>query len=168
MKPLIEIQRIATDAYVYRVMPGAPMHRMRAAPSCRWSKPVRRGRFAGPYFPRVEINFEGMFRAPAPRTRCAATRRPWRRASSSTSIRLALAAPPPDALHCRAMQSSPFRPMPSPPPAPPDGAFHVRASCTPHRAGSLGASALPPGTWHAVELAAFRSAALSVAATTAG
>ena len=62
MKPLIEIHRIGTDAYAYRVnAKGADAQ----DPGCAFPSLEQclfdAGASLDHYFPRVEINFEGMF-----------------------------------------------------------------------------------------------------------
>ena len=62
MKPLIEIQRIATDAYVYRINANSADAQdtgctFASLEQCLFDA----GASLDHYFPRVEINFEGMF-----------------------------------------------------------------------------------------------------------
>jgi len=62
MKPLIGIQRIATDAYVYRINAKSADAQdtgctFASLEQCLFDA----GASLDHYFPRVEINFEGMF-----------------------------------------------------------------------------------------------------------
>ncbi|RZL89127.1 MAG: hypothetical protein EOP82_20735 [Variovorax sp.] len=62
MKPLIEIHRIAADAYSYRISAdGANAQESGSAFESLERCLFDAGASLGHYFPRVEVNFEGMF-----------------------------------------------------------------------------------------------------------
>lgn len=62
MKPLIEFQRIGTDAYSYRISAHGAAAQEAGRTFASMEHCVRdAGDSLGPYFASVEINYEGMF-----------------------------------------------------------------------------------------------------------
>ncbi len=62
MKPLIEIQRVGSDTYSYRISArGAAGQESESAFESLERCLFDAGASLGSYFPRVEVNFEGMF-----------------------------------------------------------------------------------------------------------